>query len=77
VKVGPRGDDYLENGEIELWKNWRPGEWDVQKLIDEAEIIDGLPFASLESVVTWKRMSAREKDLKDVEVIENFLKAKK
>jgi hypothetical protein len=74
AKVGPRGDDYLENGEIELWKNWRPGEWEIQKLIDSAELIDGLPFVRLHDVLKWKRLNGREKDLKDIEIIENFLK---
>ena len=74
VRVGPRGDDYLENGDLELWKNWAPGDWDVQKLIDEADVIDDLPFVRLNSVMEWKKLNAREKDLKDVEIIANFLK---
>ena len=74
VRVGPRGDDYLENGDLELWKNWAPGDLDVQKLIDEADVIDDLPFVRLNSVMEWKKLNAREKDLKDVEIIANFLK---
>jgi hypothetical protein len=76
-KVGLCGDDYFENGEIGLWKNLSPGKWDVQKLIDDAEIIDGLPFVRLKNVIEWKKLYAREKDLKDIEIIENFLKAEK
>ena len=75
TRVGPYRDEYLENGEIELWKNWKPGMWNAQQLIDMAEVIDGLPFVRLENVIAWKRLYAREKDLKDIAIIENFLKA--
>ena len=68
------GNSYLRNGSLELLKDWKPGIWDIEKLIKEAEIIDGLPFVRLEYVVEWKRLNAREKDLKDIEIIENFLR---
>jgi len=46
-------------------------------LIDGAEIIDGLPFVKLERVLAWKKLNTREKDLKDIEVIEKFLRTHK
>lgn len=67
------GSAWLRKGNIELWKDWKPGQWDVRQLIDEAEVIDGLPFVSLGRVLEWKKLSSREKDLKDIETIENFL----
>ncbi|MFA6131648.1 MAG: hypothetical protein WC702_01075 [Patescibacteria group bacterium] len=73
IKTMPDGSPYLCNGEIELWKNWKPGQWDLKQLIEEAETIDGLPFVRLETVLEWKRMKGREKDLKDIEIIEKFL----
>lgn len=73
TRTMPHGSQYLWNNEIELWKDWKPGKWDIQKLIDEAEIIDRLPFVRLERVLEWKNLSGREKDLKDVEIIKNFL----
>jgi len=66
----------LRNDDIELWRDWWPG-WNVDKLIQEAEIIDGLSFVKLGEVIKWKRFRAREKDLKDVEIIEKFLQTKK
>ena len=74
TKEKPGIGQYLEKDEIELWKNWVPGTWDLEKLIREAEIIDGLPFVRLETVVVWKKLRGQEKDLKDVEIIEKFLK---
>lgn len=67
------GSEYLQKDGIELWKDWKPGMWDVAKLIKKAEVIDGLPFVSLASVVEWKRKLGRPKDLQHVEVIEHFL----
>jgi hypothetical protein len=64
----------LSKDDIEILKNWYPGEWDVNKLIEEAEIIDELPFVKLEEVLKWKKLFNREKDQKDIKIIEEFLK---
>jgi len=42
--------------------------------IKNAEIIDGLPFDSMESVLYYKRRGAREKDLKDIALIEDWMR---
>lgn len=74
IRKIPHGSQYLWNDGIELWKEWKPGQWNIQKLIDEAEIIDELPFVKLEYVIEWKRQYGREKDLKDIETAERFLR---
>lgn len=43
--------------------------------IANAEIIDGLPFESLEYVLYYKRKMGREKDLRDIQIIEEWQKA--
>ena len=68
--------DGLRNNDIELWSYWWSG-WDIEKLIKEAEIIDDLPFVKLEKVIEWKKFRAREKDLKDLKIIEKFLQDNK
>lgn len=70
------GNEYLEKDSIEFYKNWHPGDWDINKLIQEAEIIDDLPFVRLEEVLKWKKLKGRDKDIKDIELIEEFLNKK-
>lgn len=45
--------------------------------IKDAEIIDGLPFDSIENVLYYKRKDAREKDLKDIVLIEEWASKQK
>jgi hypothetical protein len=56
-----------------MGRDWHEG-WGVEKMIKEADIIDGLPFVKLEYLIEWKKFFRREKDLKDIELIEEFLK---
>jgi len=67
-------DNGLANEElaIEMWKDWGNG-WDINKVIEEAEIIEGLSFVRLEWLLQWKKFLNREKDLKDIEIIERYL----
>jgi hypothetical protein len=70
--------DWLKNDslEIEMGRDWDEG-WDVEGMIREAEIIDGLPFVKLDYLIKWKKFSGREKDLRDVEIINKFLSNEK
>jgi hypothetical protein len=47
---------------------------DVDSLIRHADIIEGIPFLQLESLRIFKMDSGREKDLRDVGLIDAFLK---
>ncbi len=44
----------------------------VADRIQQAEIIEGLPFESLDHVVYFKRKMGRDKDLKDIQTIEAY-----
>ncbi len=44
----------------------------VADRIAQAEIIDGLPFDTLATVLCFKRKLKREKDLKDIQLIEEW-----
>ena len=78
-KITENSVEYIQNSDsnIEIWHDWRPWYQDVMPFIDNSEIIDNLPFVRLEYVLEWKRQFGREKDLKDVEIIEKFLRIKK
>jgi hypothetical protein len=75
AKMGKSGDEGLGEDIIEIWDSWSPGEWDVEKLINEAEIINGLPFVQLQEVVRWKELANREKDKTDLALIERYLES--
>lgn len=65
--------DWLKNDnlQIEMGRDWHEG-WDVEGMIRGADIIDGLPFVKLDYLIKWKKFSGREKDLKDIELIEKW-----
>jgi hypothetical protein len=66
----------LEKGNVQVNSeiSWA-GEFfaETQDLIDNAEIIQGYPFAPLEVLAAWKKARGREKDIKDIELISNYL----
>lgn len=76
LEAATSGDPVLRFEELELFGGWAPGEWDVDELIKTADMIDGLPFVTLENVLRWKKAFGREKDLADVIKIEEYKKGK-
>ena len=57
----------LLDGLLTFGTTWKYGTFDLDELIDTAEVIDGLPFVQLEHVVTYKRAAGRPKDLDHLE----------
>ena len=53
----------LADGAITFGMEWGIGDFDVDELIDTAEIIDGLPFVRLEHVARYKKIRASAKDV--------------
>jgi hypothetical protein len=76
TKLGGHTVVTLFDGEIEIFNGWAPGEWNTDELIDTAEIIDGIRFVGLDTVVKWKRIMGREKDFEHIKMIEDYLKQK-
>lgn len=65
------------DGVIEVWRDWSPapsGDWSVEELLRDAVVIDGVAFVSLERVRRWKLWRGREKDLRDVALIDAYRK---
>ena len=56
-------------GAVTVGRSWAYGDFDVDELIDGAEIIAGLPFVTLDHVVAYKRAANRPKDRRHLEVI--------
>lgn len=45
-----------------------------QGIIKRAELIKGLRFVRLEDIIVWKKKMGREKDFKDIKLIEEYFK---
>ncbi len=66
------GDDVtidLGNG-LTFGRSWAYGDFDIDKLIDEAETIRGIRCVQLSAVVEFKRIARRPKDLQHLELLE-------
>jgi len=62
-------------GNIEIFDAWplKGKGWNVDWLIDSAEIIDGIRFVPLETVLNWKESAGRPKDEDDVALLRKYL----
>ncbi|WP_052509673.1 hypothetical protein [Kitasatospora griseola] len=63
----------LFDGEIEAFDMWLPGTCGRDELIEEAELIQGIPFSPLRRVLGWKQRYDRSKDRADVARIREYL----
>ncbi|HEX4789860.1 MAG TPA: hypothetical protein VH372_15425 [Actinospica sp.] len=63
----------LCGGQIEVFDHWVGGRFDVDAMIDAAELVEGVPFMSLRETLRWKRGLGRAKDLRDAALIERYL----
>lgn len=62
----------LCDGRLSFGSTWAVGDVDVDEIVDNAETIDGLPFAPLDYVVDYKRILGRPKDLEHLEALDRF-----
>lgn len=65
--------EILQRENISMVRKWEMGGWDDEKLISDAQIIDGHPYVRLEEVLKWKKHRRLPKDLIDIELLENHL----
>ncbi len=79
VHEAAMGDNVVRlfNNTIEIFDGWKPGEWNIDELIDTAEMHLGFPWIKLEHVLKWKKIMGRVKDLKDIPIIEEYLTKQK
>ena len=57
---------------ITFGRKWGIGDFDVNELIDTAEIIDSLPFVRLDHVIAYKTIRSSAKDLMHLDALEAF-----
>lgn len=71
-EIDSRG--YICHGNIEIAGDWEPWFKDINPLIDTADIINNIRYVKLQYVLEWKKAFNREKDKKDIALIEKYLK---
>jgi len=67
----------LKIGDIEIISPDSSVVVNSKKIIKRAELINGFRFTLLEDIINWKEKMSRPKDIKDIELINNYLKSKK
>ena len=75
IKKYPTIGEKIIVGNIEICKN-RSDFDDIEKVINQADIYDGIRYIRLEDVYQWKKKSGREKDQEDIKLIEEYWKTK-
>lgn len=60
-------------GELSFSSEEKSKELSINERIAQAEIIDDLPFETLENIILFKRKMGREKDLRDIRLIETWI----
>lgn len=62
----------IDDGLITLGRSWGYGDFNVDELIDSAEVIHDLPFVLLRYVIEYKQMASRPKDLAHLELLKAY-----
>lgn len=62
----------LFNGKVEIYNEWISEKYNVNELIDGAEIINGVKFVNLHEVLNYKKDLWRPKDIEDIRSIINY-----
>jgi len=64
----------INTGNIEVYKDWLNLTPKINEMINNAEIINNLPFVKLDYVIEWKTYMGRDKDKNDLKLIEEYIK---
>ena len=76
LEIRSDGQKVIKRGICEICTDFTCGRYqpDSGEMIQNADIINGIPFMKLDELVKFKTELGREKDLKDIELIQNYLK---
>lgn len=80
TKEGIVGKSWLKHGHCEAFveinkMNILSKSFGVGDLMAEAAFVEGIPFFTLERLMEFKKAYGRKKDMDDITLIENYLKA--
>lgn len=76
-KMRPNGKPSLTKGKVELYLDVNAGNFNptFEELKSRQQVIQGFPFISLRDLLKFKQAYGREKDLKDIEILQTLVKA--
>ena len=63
----------LAGGLISIYDSWQPGDWNLDELIDTADVVAKIRFVTLPNVLIWKKRMNRPKDQQDIAILEHYL----
>lgn len=69
------GKDWLKKGNAEVYVQLsrKTGGISARELLENVEVIEGIPFITLESLIDFKQEYGRPKDFEDIRIIEEYL----
>ena len=78
-KVSSKREWVISYGPFDASTSWSVEGYEptAEELIASSDIIEGVNFVNLPSLLAWKKACRREKDLRDIELIETYLKTHK
>ncbi|MFW6014164.1 MAG: hypothetical protein ACOCQG_03225 [Candidatus Nanoarchaeia archaeon] len=75
-KYKKKKNNVLTSRSIEIARRWTSGFYEVDSLIDDADVFEGIKFVKLGYVIEWKKKKARKKDKEDIKLIEDYISKK-
>ncbi len=73
AKKYPIKNKKISIGSIDItYEKLSPWSGNINNLIDNAEVIDGIRFLTLSDTIKWKKAYGREKDKRDIQLIEKY-----
>jgi hypothetical protein len=74
---GSRGaEQYLINDDVDIWQSWGEGN-DFAKLHSSGVMVDGIMFVNPQFLIEQKRERGTEKDLRDIALLEGYLRERR
>jgi len=64
----------IKVGNIEFYRDWNPWIKELDLLINDSNIINGIRYVKIKYVLEWKEKRNEEKDKKDIKLIKSVLK---